>query len=622
MWQSIIANFSVVGLFGFGWLHAQDLLRKVRRGPRHALLGLVMGAGAIVSMLLTSELRPGVYFDLRGCFVAMAAFLGGPLAVAVTAVVAGAFRTALGGAGVPGALMSIGLVATAGLLSRALVGRHSDNRFAILLFSLVSAAAPLGGFSLLPPQIIGEALDAGLPIVVLGTVATFAATCFMVRGQRQMEEQKLLRAAFDQAPDYLFVKDRQSRFVAVNNLVATDHGYATPADLRGKSDFDILPRRAQQLYDAEQQLIREGGAMLDREELVDPDAVPPRWILTSKVAVRNVDGEVIGLAGAARNISQRRALEQALREGRDQLDLVLSTMSDGLARFDGDGVLVFVNERYRTLFPLTAHVRVPGSTLAQILRAVVDTGEQRHIPADSEGWISRILATLEQGGEEEVPMFDGRWLQIRTRPMPGGGATVVVSDITSLKRAEAGLVALTEQLRAMATTDAITGLLNRRGFDERLDEEIQRAHRNHHPLSLVIADIDRFKAYNDRYGHQAGDDCLKQVAAALRAAARRPADVAARYGGEEMTLILPETDQQGAWDVAEQLRQSVRALEIAHAGSEKRVVTVSVGLATLEPGAPVSSAELIRRADAALYIAKDAGRDRVMGWGERHAARA
>jgi diguanylate cyclase (GGDEF)-like protein/PAS domain S-box-containing protein len=624
MWQSLIANFAVVGLFGFGWLHAQDLLRQVKRRDRHAIFGVVMGAGGIASMLMSSELQPGVYFDLRGCFIAMAAFLGGPAAVLISTILAGSFRVVLGGAGVLGALMSLALVSAIGLIARALRARYGGGWIAILLFAAASAVAPIAGFVLLPEVALGPALAVAPPIILLGLVSTFAATCFLVHGEIKTKEQKLLRAAFDQAPDYLFVKDRESRFVAVNSLAATDHGFASPVELRGRSDFDVVPHElARRLFNTEQELLRTGGSILDREELVDPDANPPRWVLTSKVAVRNIDGEVIGLAGAARDISERKALEQALLEGRKQLDLVLTAMSDGLARFDANGVLVFSNEQYRAMFPLTRDVRVPGVSLADILSAAAERGEQKHIPKNRDKWVAAVVATLVTGGEEEVPLFDGHWLHIRTRPMSGGGATVVVSDITNLKRAEAGLLALTEQLKTMATTDALTGLANRRGFDERLSDETLRAARNRLPLSLIMVDIDRFKSYNDRYGHQAGDDCLKLVAAALRAGLRRPADIAARYGGEEMALILPETDQQGAWELAEQLRQAVRALALAHACSDKTIVTVSLGVATLDPGAGTEAAmELVRRADAALYIAKDAGRDRVMGWGERHAARA
>jgi len=625
MWHSLIANFAVVGLFVFGWLQSQDLLGRVTRRYRRAALGAVMGAGAIVSMLLSTELQPGVFFDLRSSFVAISAFLGGPVAVAITAIAAGGYRLVLGGVGVAGALSSIGMVAAAGLVAHAWLGRRTANPLEIVAFSLVTAVLPLSGILLLPASAGEAVLGAALPKIVLGFAATAAAAFSLAQSRRRVEERKLLLAAIGQAPDYLFVKDRKSRFVAVNSLVASENGYASPAEMRGKSDFDIAPeQRARELFAAEQEIIATGGAVLNQEELIATNGAEPRWFLTSKIAVRNVDGEVLGLAGVTRDITERKALEQALVDGRKQFDLVLSEMSDGLARFDAGGILKFCNPQYRLLFPLTGKLRVPGAYLPDIINAAADRGEQLHIPKDRrEGWVASVMATLAVGGEEEAPLFDGRWLHIRTKPMSDGGATVVVSDITSIKRAEAGLLALTEQLKLMTTTDALTGLANRRGFDEHLAAETARAHRSRLPLSLIMADIDRFKTYNDRYGHQAGDECLKHVAAALRTGARRPADVAARYGGEEMCLILPETDHQGAYELAEQIRWAVRSLDIAHAGSEKGIVTVSLGVATLMPGTVAGSAmELIRRADAALYIAKDAGRDRVMGWGERHAARA
>ncbi|TIT46044.1 MAG: GGDEF domain-containing protein, partial [Mesorhizobium sp.] len=139
--------------------------------------------------------------------------------------------------------------------------------------------------------------------------------------------------------------------------------------------------------------------------------------------------------------------------------------------------------------------------------------------------------------------------------------------------------------------------------------------RNAMPLSLLIIDVDWFKRFNDYYGHPAGDECLRVVSRCIEAAARRPADAAARYGGEEFALILPETDARGAFVIAENLRSKVRDLALGHAGSEKGIVTVSIGVGTFDAGgAAMEIADLLNRADEALYGAKAAGRDRVHGW--------
>ncbi|QFU16510.1 sensor domain-containing diguanylate cyclase [Microvirga thermotolerans] len=172
------------------------------------------------------------------------------------------------------------------------------------------------------------------------------------------------------------------------------------------------------------------------------------------------------------------------------------------------------------------------------------------------------------------------------------------------------------KLAILARTDGLTGLANRRSFDEQLAKEWYRSVRDRAPLSLVLVDIDRFKQFNDTYGHQAGDDCLRAVARAVRQVARRPADLPARYGGEEIVLLLPATGPEGAAKIAERLRSSVEAMAIPHAGNQpKGVVTVSVGTATLHLK-PETAGErcdtLISLADSALYDAKRQGRNRVV----------
>jgi diguanylate cyclase (GGDEF)-like protein len=153
---------------------------------------------------------------------------------------------------------------------------------------------------------------------------------------------------------------------------------------------------------------------------------------------------------------------------------------------------------------------------------------------------------------------------------------------------------------------------NRRGFDERLAMEWGRAVRLGTPLSVVLVDVDFFKRYNDRYGHQAGDDCLRRVACALKSALKRPADLVARYGGEEFVCLLPDTDAAGAHVCAESLRENVLNEKIDHADSAvSPLVTISLGVATIAGAANPDAASLVQSADAALYTAKCQGRNRV-----------
>ncbi len=168
------------------------------------------------------------------------------------------------------------------------------------------------------------------------------------------------------------------------------------------------------------------------------------------------------------------------------------------------------------------------------------------------------------------------------------------------------------ELRRLSSLDGLTGIANRRRFDEYLDSEWRRSAREGLDIGLILIDIDYFKFYNDNYGHQQGDDCLKQVAWALNGAMRRPGDLVARYGGEEFVVVLPKTDLQGAMIVAERLRSTIVALNLEHKYSKCcDHVTISLGAATFKALAEMPSAELVGAADRALYAAKESGRNQV-----------
>ena len=165
-------------------------------------------------------------------------------------------------------------------------------------------------------------------------------------------------------------------------------------------------------------------------------------------------------------------------------------------------------------------------------------------------------------------------------------------------------------LSELAATDGLTGLANRRTLDQRLRLEWERAQRSGEPLALLMIDVDHFKAFNDRHGHQGGDEALRNVARVIGSNIRRPADLAARYGGEEFAVILPDTDGEGASTIAEHIRSAVEHLPPAD--GDALSVTVSVGLSTWDKRSRGSLEELLLSADRALYDAKHSGRNRIV----------
>jgi diguanylate cyclase (GGDEF)-like protein len=175
------------------------------------------------------------------------------------------------------------------------------------------------------------------------------------------------------------------------------------------------------------------------------------------------------------------------------------------------------------------------------------------------------------------------------------------------------LAAANRELENLSRQDGLTGIANRRYFDSYLLTEVKRASRERQPLSLILADVDHFKAYNDRYGHQAGDDCLRQVASTLKAVGRRPADLAARYGGEEFAIVLPATAMEGAIDVAKSLARAIEGMSIPHLRSGvSPTISLSQGVASLIPAQDTTPESVIELADQALYQAKQQGRNRYV----------
>ncbi len=234
----------------------------------------------------------------------------------------------------------------------------------------------------------------------------------------------------------------------------------------------------------------------------------------------------------------------------------------------------------------------------------------------------RALRAGSEGGtlEYRARRRDGEycWVEgsLRVYRDPASGRPIgflnLVRDITERKRSEEHLQSAYRAMETLVVVDALTGIANRRRFDDALATEWRRALREGTRLSLLLIDADHFKRYNDTYGHVRGDSCLKQIAEAALDVVLRPGDLVARYGGEEFAVILPGTEEQGTKAVAEDICQAVRNRQLPHEGNAPGIVTVSVGCASITPQRGKTTQDLIEAADQALYRAKARGRNRVV----------
>ena len=320
----------------------------------------------------------------------------------------------------------------------------------------------------------------------------------------------------------------------------------------------------------------------------------------------------IGLLGffLVKELNNRARSRAALAESEANFRLLAEYSSDMVSRIGRDHVRRYVSP---------ACIRLLGYTPEELTgRSALDVTSPEH-----RGEIERAVARLWSREAQEVVLTyqatkkDGNkiWLEsslriARDAAARPDGIVAVTRDITERKTLET-------QLRELSRTDGLTGIPNRRAFEDALSVEWRRAMRERGAsLSLALIDIDHFKRFNDEYGHPAGDDCLRLVADALAKTLQRPGDFAARFGGEEFVLLLPNTDTNGAKTIAERVREAVAGLEIPHAGnSPRQVVTISLGIATVRSSGlgkeKPDAAILVMAADSALYEAKRGGRNRT-----------
>ncbi len=337
--------------------------------------------------------------------------------------------------------------------------------------------------------------------------------------------------------------------------------------------------------------------------------VPPRLPRGSARELRVLVIAFIAMARRLRTRDERIAAMQArLQASVDQHLLLASASNDIITRFSPDLHRLYVSPASQEVLGYAPEEMV-GTHYAefvcpedwpQVLEAITAMMHEHRAT------VRIIYRAMRRGGQTI-------WVEGSARRLPDdSGFVLVARDVTNHKALEEQLGQANRRLRVLAWQDGLTGVANRRRFDEALGQEYRRALRQNGSLALVMLDVDHFKRFNDAYGHLGGDSCLQRIAAALVAQARRPADLPARYGGEEFAVLLPDTDIVGAHAFADGLQAALADLAIPHEGNPAGRVSVSIGIACTTPeGGDSGPAELIEAADAALYRAKAAGRNRV-----------
>lgn len=327
-----------------------------------------------------------------------------------------------------------------------------------------------------------------------------------------------------------------------------------------------------------------------------------------------------GILNMVRDVTERKSAEQSREFHHSLIHAIHEVSLDGVLVVNVEGKIVSLNKRFGEIW------QIPISDLPDsMLEKGIGTSDELLLskvtervkdPEPFSERVQELYAHPDANDQSHVELKDGRTLERYSTSLRNDtgellGRVWFFRDISERMRIEQKLQEAYSTVEALAVTDGLTGLANRRLFDQYLSNEWRRSLREHLPLSLLMIDADFFKSYNDAYGHPRGDNCLKQIAEAAQDIVSRPGDLVARFGGEEFVVVLPNTENEGAMQVAKEICASMSARKLPHYGNPHGVVTISVGCATMIPSFGQHAVNLVELADQALYKAKHSGRNRA-----------
>ncbi len=426
------------------------------------------------------------------------------------------------------------------------------------------------------------------------------------------ESEQLYHRLVEEQSEFVSLATPEGVFLCANSAQSRLFGVSATA-LADRRILDLVPVEQHAKVIAVFAKVASSGVAQHSENQIRLPNGELRWVRWTNSATRASDNGPVLIHSVGHDIQAEVDAELKLHESETRYRLLADASEDMIMRLDKDLVRTYVSP---------ASMNILGYAPEELVGQ--KTAGQSH-PND----VDRLRAALNELLEGRVQRYslvnrrrhrDGRWIWLETNfralidPETGRATDIIAiaRDVSARKAVEEQLAEAYRRLEVIAGQDGLTGLANRRTFDETLLQEQKRSSRVRQGMALVMIDVDFFKAYNDRYGHPAGDECLKLVADAIRDAVSRPGDLAVRFGGEEFAVLAPSVDEEGAQAIGELIRKAVQALAVPHASSPFGVITVSVGVTSATSAAFVEDrSALLAQADRALYSAKAQGRNRV-----------
>lgn len=430
------------------------------------------------------------------------------------------------------------------------------------------------------------------------------------------KSEKLFEQAFHYSAIGLALVDLNGRCLVVNEALCEMLGYES-TELTSKSYIDVTHPDDLEMDQKAREFVLEENTFYQLEKRYVRKNGTTIWGLVSLSLVRDDTDNPVYFIIQVQDISTRKETERQLKLSKERWKKIIETVPGGIIIIDLNGKITFANESAERILqfkkeeiilkeynaPQWKNERLDGSVLPDdelpfsiVRRTGKAVNEVVHAMKGQDG--TRIIISVnaapihDEDGEMSSVLFS-------------------ISDITAQKQAEQQLLEANLLFRRQSQIDGLTGVANRRYFNEQIEEIWKSGKIEHTPLSIILFDLDYFKRFNDTYGHQCGDDCLRDVAVAANNILKKEEHLLARYGGEEFAVILSNTNCEQAKQIANQIKKAVWERQILHETSEHNYVTVSVGVSTIGSIAMCKADELISRADRALYQAKNNGRNVV-----------